>query len=452
MRKLNRRIYFVLSSFFIFSTATYVGCGSKETPKAPIFTERQITTRGFWFPNELSEETMQVYKAAGLNTVDFINHEVKDSDACFYLGSNRTQRALALCRQVGLNAYIHYGSWLYENEGTASFTERDLYGEYKDIIKGVHICDEPNKALMDIYGNDALTADFKKVYSVPYVVNLLPTYASSAALGCEDYDEYLEYYASTILTDFDENRMVSVDYYPFAKTDRFIDWLICYYKVANLAKKYSARFGCYIQSAVSNEFQDCLGEEELRLQVNTALCFGVDDYSYYCYAVPYGDMYVECLLEQDGTPSKLYYFAQAINAETQALAPAFKSYKWDKIVGISSQNSDDFAGAIKLMNYEIADDKGLLDRKYVEGIVSEESLLIGCFSTSDSVYEEGYCLTNFTTQSNNSVEVKLKNGATHLAIYGGKNRDFAKIVKANDGKISLNLSAAEAVFVLPIWS
>ena len=86
----------------------------------------------------------------------FGNHSLRpwSSDNLHYLGSNATQLSLELCKKVGLKALPNYGEWYYNSvEGTSfsktPFSDYDLYGEYKDIIVGMHIADEPSFDALD---------------------------------------------------------------------------------------------------------------------------------------------------------------------------------------------------------------------------------------------------------------------------------------------------------------
>ncbi len=427
-----------------------IGCAKEKTPPtAPIYSQRELITRGFWLPNEIDEEAFQLYKDAGLNTVDFVNHEVKTSDGCYYLGSNRTKRALELCRKIGLKAMPAYGDWLSDYEGEKPFSDRDLYGEYKDIIVGMHIVDEPNSSNIEKYGNDALTADYKSAYSVPYMCNLFPTYKKMSDIGYESYGAYLEDYAQKIMCDFDSNRYISVDYYPFSKSGgQEVDWLNCYMQVANVAKKYGGEMQFYVQAAEKNEFAAGLSEAQLRLQVNAGLCFGATGYSYYCYAVPHGDTYTRCLLEQDGTPSALYGYAKAVNAEAQSMASALLSYRWEKSVGIQGEGKDNLSFAVgKLANENYANNH-FEGRTGISTVESDGSILVGCFNGT-SAEDEGYFLLNFSAENAATATVTLK-GSEYVASYGGIAKENGKILQATEGKLSLTLAAGEGIFLVPM--
>ncbi len=437
---------------------TACGSGCKEvTPTVKSYPAQAFVTRGFWLPDEIDEEAFALYKGAGLNTVEFINHNgEKTSEKQYYLGSERTKRALELCKGTNLKAYISYGRWKAEACGETGFADNkafsrfDLYEEYRDIITGVHIEDEPNATEMEEIGNDTLTADYRSVYSVPYVCNLYPSYANMSSIGYSSYEAYLEDYGQKVLADFSENRYISVDYYPFGKTaGREGGWLKCYEQVAETAKVYDAQLECYIQTAVGTEFSGTLTETDIRLQVNAALCYGAQGYSYYCYSVPYGDMYEKCLLGQDGKPTELYDYAKTVNEEAQSMASAMRAFSWTKTLGITDISDGNGSVSISMMK------KGdYSDRKYLSNVSTKGDILIGCFdgATELTKGDEGYMLVNFCLQdlATQSVTLTLKNDVEYVAVYGGIDKQNASVIKAEKGKITLNIKAGEGLFIVPL--
>ena len=150
----------------------------------PKYESQEFELCGLWAPHDITEEAFKLYKDAGFNVCSFTNHDEqpRTSETQYYIGSKRTMEALEICKKVGLDVYIAYGaSWFnVVNEGeeyfdNKPFSTHDVYGEYKDIIKGVHIKDEPNKEEMTKLANPELIEDFKKVFpNTKYMINLIP--------------------------------------------------------------------------------------------------------------------------------------------------------------------------------------------------------------------------------------------------------------------------------------
>ena len=286
-----------------------VGCDPKE-PTLPEYPEKQFEISGFWAPYEITEESFTTYKNVGFTHFAMINHSLnKTSEEQFYLGSDRTMKALEMCRKVGLKAIINYNDWVAtwsENDlefySETPFSQFDIYGDYKDIITGVHICDEPYLKRPDgtgtnhfaLYGDKTLIDDFKKVYpNADYIVNLIP-FTAYASRGFDNYEQMMDLYEKTFMEPFGNKSYVSVDVYPFHQGNNMDDGtlLINYQYIANSAKKYGVKPGFILQSTIGGadegrkEFEMELSESDLRWEINNALAYGADTLQYYCYSVP----------------------------------------------------------------------------------------------------------------------------------------------------------------------
>ncbi len=444
------------------------GCGKKgsdaKTDALPKFEDYEFEISAFWAPYDITEEGLKQYKDAGFNTLAMINHSLDiNSDDQFYLGSNRTMTALKNCKKVGLNAILNYNDWIAvaaeNNENYYSetpFSQYDIYGDYKDIIVGVHIVDEPGAKHIEEYGKQTLIDDFKKVYpNAQYIVNLLPEYA----LNYRDWstaEEMYDTYLNGIMTKFEKNRMISIDCYFFHKQfaeKRRQGIMKNYDNVANLAKENNASQTFIMQSAVTNEFVDTLSEGDIRLQANMAIAFGADAMQYYCYSVPKGTnengeteySYEKCIMTQDDKPSDIYYHVQKVNAESQALAPAILSYNWQEATAIPG-----LANVMNVGEYYDMQEGKFTDTKHYVDVSGTQNVVISRF-TSDK-YGEAYMLVNFAEREfDNKIDLAMKD-CTKLALYGGVGFDGTpKIVELDqEGKCQIDLTYGEGVFIVPI--
>ncbi len=453
MKKLTKLIAVVSACCLSFGITA---CDS--APAAKTYEQADFVLSGFWQPHDITEQGFTLYKNAGLNNILMGYHDGEwTSENRAYLGSVLTKKNLELCGKVGLTATLNFSEWYRSavegsDYGDTPFTSYDLYGEYKDIITSIHMCDEPSIKQIDYYADDNLIADFKKVYNVPYFINLFPSYADLQAIGVEAYDEYLDYFDKNILSKFEENKMVSVDYYPFRATRFEAGWLACLNKVANLAKKHSARTHFYIQTANKNEFKSDLTEADIRLQVYVSLAFGATDLSYYCYSDPYSPdepLYEYCILNPDGTPSPLYEYVKNVNSEISAFSSAILAYDWVKCMGIS--DGDIFsASSAGINNLRVEAD--FSDRKYVSDITTSGNCLIGVFERTQ---DEGYMIINYGNPEETKTcdySVKLKGEARYIAVYGGEGFDGKPLImRANSDNIcKLTIKPGEGKFIVPI--
>lgn len=459
---MRKSISLILATSVLCSVCSF-GCGGQ--PAVPQYAQKQLRLSGFWSPYEQTEESYTLYKNAGLNTLLMGNHSVDEwsSETLDYLGSAHTLKSLQLCRRVGLDAVLQYGDWYCESsEGKAMestpFSSRNFYAEYKDIIAAVHIADEPSVETMDKYGDDALTADYKGVYDVPYMVNLFPNYASTLALGVNRYDEYLAAYEEKILADFPQNAMVSVDFYPYQKSvdGLHYSWLLCYEKVAKLAKKNNATTHFYLQAATTAEFQNELTEKDMRLQAYVALCYGADWLSYYCYAMPrsrkldgsFAEMYEKCMLDVNDQPTSLYTAVKNVNVELQGFAPAFLAYDWVKTVGLTDNAQNNGNLAINMLWEEV----DFTDRKTLSSVTANGDCIVGCFEREE---DEAYMLVNYSLPADEKeieATLTLNKKWGYVAIYGGENSTGAPQIMRADGKgkCKIPLKAGEGKFVVPL--
>ncbi len=438
-----------------------VGCDKKYSEKdLPKYEAKEFEICGLWAPRQMTEEAFKQYKDAGFNVYSFTNHDElpRTSENQYYLGSKRSTEALELCKKVGLDVYISYGDTWYnrENEGDeyfegTPFSRHDYYGEYKDIIKGVHINDEPNKEKMTYLTSDTLINDFKKVYpGVKYMVNLIP----ETAITSRDYDTYpemLEHYGEGIMSKF-ENPYICVDCYLYSNWDMVgKNILNNYNQIANTAKKYGAEITFILQSSTGNEFVETLSEADMRQQAYLAIAFGADNLQYYCYSVPEGIPYNHCILERDQkTPNQLYYDIKNVNGEIQKFASAVLSYNWQQSIGVSGSVDQTFR--VCSIEYDLdLNPVNLEDTKHYVSAKGTQDLVVSRFDSEE--YGEAYMLVNFGENNGkaNTVDATFKDCGA-VAIYGGEDYSGTPEIVALDenGNFAFDLAYGEGVFVVPL--
>lgn len=415
---------------------------------------------GLWAPRQMTEEAFLQYKEAGFNVFSFTNHDElpRNSDTQYYVGSNRTKEALEICKKIGIDVYLAYGATWYNraNEGdeyfdNAPFSTHDYYGEYKDIIKGVHIFDEPNKETMTALSDTALIDDFKKIYpNAKYMINLIPETAITSR-NYENYTEMLEHYGNDIMSKF-EKPYICVDCYLCSKHDIVgINILNNYNQIANTAKKYKAETTFILQSSTGNEFWDEVSKSDMRLQAYLALAFGADNLQYYCYSVPDDIPYNHCMLEKDNkTPNEMYYYVKDINAEIQSFASAVLAYDWQQTIGLSGIEKQTYrvTGIEFDDNFERVEFR---DAKHFVEAYGTHDLVVSQFSSEK--YGEAYMLVNFSDdhQAVNKLQMEFKD-CKALALYGGE--DYSgepSIITPNEnGEYVIEFAYGEGAFVVPV--
>ena len=426
----------------------------------PNYPQQEFEIGALSSPEEISEEAYKQYRDAGFNVLVFSIHNGKSSsDDLYYLGSNRTQKSLELCKKMGLDVYIAYGnSWStreIEGEdyfGETPFSKHNYYSEYMDIIKGVRIVDEPKKDKMIQLADDTLINDFKKIYpDKKYMINLIPVTAVTSR-DFTDYDEMLKLYGESIMSKFD-NPYISVDVYPFSNSKSPESMIVYNYnEIAKCAKKYNAETTFILQSSTGNEFLDTLSEGDMRFQAYLAIAFGADNLQYYSYSVPDEIPYDYCMLQQDRkTPSELYYYVQEVNREIQSFSSVALAYDWEQAIGIEGTVDQTFRvnairydeNLIDVVNFENA-------KHYVDATATQD-LVISQFKSE--TYGEAYMMVNFArAESDNNIISATFKDCRAVVVYGGENYNGTpKIINLKeDGKLNLELKYGEGVFITPI--
>lgn len=452
--------------------------GERKEYAAETYEEKTLPIMGFWAP-DVDEEAYKLYKDCGFNTVLLINNSskrqikngefIRDTTNTYYLGSEYTAQALAMSRKYGLKAVLSLNDWLsdYTNNSTP-FTTRTTYEDYRDMIIGVHISDEPYKQHIDYYSRESFIDDYKKAYGdLPYMLNLHPELTMSTApqlnfgMGKDaNYNDYVTYFCDNIVSKFEKNRYISVDLYPCtqrSETNKFLKpgWLHCYETIANNALKYNCEYINYYIQAVEGEATDVRlpSEADIRLQVNMALAYGANQISYYTYNMPHDvdelgrivEMYDKCILDGDGQPTVLYDAAKKVNAELTAFDDAYLAYKYCGTYPIFAKKNTktDFAYLENRLD--------LSALKRISDITADNETVAGVFEREDG--EQAFMLVNYSETTKNitaNVTVSLKDSEA-VAVYGGIGFDgIPQIIYAENGKINISLLSGEGKFFVPL--
>lgn len=452
--------------------------GERREYFAETYEEKTLPIMGFWAP-DVDEESYKLYKECGFNTVLLINNSsekqikngkfVRDTTNTYYLGSEYTALALAMSRKFEMKAVLSLNDWLSDYSGSATpFTTRTTYEDYRDMIIGVHISDEPYKQQIDYYSRESFIDDYKKAYGdLPYMLNLHPELTMSTApqlnfgMGKDaSYNDYVTYFCNNIVSKFNKNRYISVDLYPCTQrsaTNKFLKsgWLHCYETIANNALKYNCEYINYYIQAVEGEATDVRlpSEADIRLQVNMALAYGANQISYYTYNMPHDvdelgrivAMYEKCILDNDGKPTVLYDAAKKVNAELAAFDDAYLAYKYCGTYPIFAKKNTktDFAYLENRLD--------LSTLKRVSDITADNETVVGLFGRDDG--EQAFMLVNYSETTKNvtaNVTVNLKDSEA-VAVYGGIGFDGTpQIIYAENGKVHIRLLSGEGKFFVPL--
>lgn len=457
------------------------GCQGEKTANQslPEYNKKDVVYRAAWWCPEPTEENYETYKECNLNTVLLANHNFlvytenfwdRDDkedivkEHAYYVGTPKgfeketaTDKALALAKKNGLYVFLEDGNGYFDWIGTKVNVFRDFtidYSDYKDQIVGVFAGDEPSAEGIAAYAervDDARSA----FPDLPYFCNLLPMYADlNTQIKADSYEEYIDTYCREVLEKQGDDRVISVDFYPF-QGSQYLMWLRNYDLLAKKAAEYDAELHLFIQSCIgANANFEPLTEEDIRLQVNVALAYGATSYSYYVYDVPLGGDYESGLVDEDGKPVAMYGYAKNVNAEVASLENALTHYDVVTTVPVSDDTDDYSIGAFSALGTQgYADD--LKQSEILEDVQTDNRGLVTILKDEDG--NEAYYLVNYYDKGDEELEqnctFRLKmQGMKQVSLYGSKKCLEGKQEKIKKGTYECTLAPGEGILIVPYVS
>ncbi len=454
------------------------GCASnKVNYEVPTFSEDDVIYRSAWWCPQPTEENYKLYQECGLNTMYLVNHNFRSQwdtlpgvdtksaeqltyeNAYFighsdkYEGETQTDKALKLCKELGLYTYLAQGDMYFGWVGSDLKAYDNLtadYDEYQDQIIGLFAGDEPNKPTILEMAKDIEKAE-KAFPNVPYFANLHPSYADERIiLQADSYTDYVETYCKEFLGKLTGPRLLSVDYYPFQHNNMY-NWTMTYEELSNFAKEYNAKFHTFIQ--IQQEEQvgiKTVTEQDVRLQVNTALAYGSAQYSYFLYdtAGSREEIGYLGLVDIDGNPTERYNHAKVVNHEVETLEHALLHYNHVCTIPIDTEENG--------TGYYIPSNVNWNERQsqceLLENVNTSNYILVSLFR--DDAGNEAYYVVNFYEDGQDvpgeACEVSLEfKRMKNVTLYGSKNLYEGEKVALKNHTYNLKLEPGDGVFIVP---
>lgn len=330
--------------------------------------------------------------------------------------------------------------WDFDSVGMPDFTGTEGFS-------GLMVWDEPVPEGMATL---ARYADlFEQIYKdtdVTFMVNLFPSYSDLFATG--GFGAYLQSYCETVLSRVSGNKFLSLDTYPI-RTDGDLD-VTQLYDIAMLthyAREYDAEAHLVLQSAQTASKRRTPELGELSMQAYAALAFGADSLSWYTYITAeeqgFGDNTAP--VDQNGKKNETYAALAKVNNDIAAFGYAYRCFDWKGIMmnPVTTKSSmnlvlKDRFFASELLTYD--------DLNMLAGAESEQDYLLGAFEDANG--NEGFLLSNYCAKndaSDVSVDLEFKDADTLMIWQGGEK----KLLPLSDGKITIDLSFGEGVFMIP---
>lgn len=424
---------------------SFIGCGKKvEEPKyesderfrffaylAPIPGNSEFGNK-----EDYINETQYGYIRDGGFTDAIAMYERNDDDA---------MRALAAAEATGVNYYVRnntlYGSSARPIEDLSILDT--MFDRYKD---------EP--AFVGNYGDDEAPATkfpYLKTVKDKYeeilpdkdlLINLLPTYATTAQLGADSYEEYIQTYIDVMDPDY-----VMYDHYPLLKgaNDKESsireDFLRNLEVVAYLTSNAGIDFYNFIQVGAHMSYRDT-DLSDLRFQIYSSMAYGSKGISYFTYWSPY-DTYAyfgETIISKEGERTRRYYEAQQVNNEVHAFEETYLNFEWQ--------------GTMTFLGNEMYDNPRFLILEHtleshprIKSVETDQDLIIGTFKDKDG--NDAFMIVNnsdpFYKQTAN-VTIEF-NDANNLLMYRFGEKIFTGM---KNSAFTFELQPGEGRFVVPV--
>ena len=182
---------------------------------------------------------------------------------------------------------------------------------------------------------------FEYVYGTDktFYVNLFGDPCGEADKLCgHTYEEYVEQFCKEILNNLNGNKVLSFDIYPIITHEGKDKVMENYLDNLYIIKKYAALYG-----AETNVFVQTMGwdnptiprriptEAELNYQVYTAMAYGFDSITYFCY-FPWSQATDGlAILDSHGNPTDMYGYVQSLNAEINKFDDIYATYNIENV-------------------------------------------------------------------------------------------------------------------------
>lgn len=252
-----------------------------------------------------------------------------------------TKQIIAMFYRNGLQSVVY----------TSNAQDGEMFGgstlpDFSDCagFAGFLVWDEPLPTTAAMNRLAEYAAWYNSVYGAsetPFMVNLFPSYAPCFENATGDYKTYVDYikaYCDMILSQVNGTKYLSTDSYPIMADGTLKANFL--YDLAVL-KAYGLEYDAFVHACLQASGWDegnttqsvAPTEEQMRLQLYTALAFGMDSVSWFSYEPLNNTITDQSPVNFDGTKNEAVYNAmQAVNADLAAFGSLYKTYDWKGVI------------------------------------------------------------------------------------------------------------------------
>lgn len=462
MKKIKRIAVIITALLISIQCIFSFGCSNAGKVKPKVDTVNFLC---YWFPPEIKPDL--AYVNQNLEEVDAALKQIKAGgmDVVVFnewqtgrIGSDISNKYMDLCKENGLKVSLHLrNNYIDEGgmQGDGELYETDFANsEYLDNVLYIAMGDEPPYDGIEKFAD--YIPKFEANFSVPYFINLFPTYMSADLLSGHSYEEYVEHYCNTILKKLKGERWLSVDHYPYlggvqsdqsGMTPTYLQNLeVMRYAVKDIENSHLNLdiMTCSMTDRRLPEIGD------IRQQVYVGMLYGVEQFTVYTYGFPRGNPYhiegtMAMVDEYTGEPTQIYYDVQKVISEIKAFEDVYLSYEYNGTKTYS-------AG----LSYDVTHRNPAFYEKYLKHQVKSFDKVESIFATQDTVVSEffnndgdkAYIMLNYADPIEKKVDnvtVRFKNAKKVDVIIKG----ITKTVDVVDGCIDISLEPGEGCMFIP---
>ena len=413
------------------------------------------------YDNEHNNAIAQTMKAAGFTTVNLAgkNNININSEA----NVEAMKQIIAMFNRNGLKSVVY----------TSNASSSETFGnttlpDFSDCagFAGLLVWDEPHPTTAAMNRLAEYAVWFNEVYGesteeMPFMVNLFPSYASFTSGDYNSYSAYVKAYCDIVLSEVNGTKYLSTDTYPIMADGTLKENFL--YDLAVLkayAMDYDAFVHACLQSSGWNEGnttqEKAPTEEQMRLQLYTALAFGMDSVSWFTYSPLNDTITDQTPVDFDGNKNEAVYNAmQAVNGDISTIGSLYKTYDWKGVImsspakgGLFNIGRDAQYNAYEKVKSESVFAQYLLsasDTKNFSSVSGSGNYIIGVMEDKNG--NEAFTVVNYSAIKDNK--------ALSLTLTGAEDANYtiyvdgvAREVTIGTSGYTLNLQPGQGAFIV----
>lgn len=451
-----------------------------------------------------TEDVIRDYKECGFNVFPLFGLNHYDGEG--WENSN-AKKCFTLCKKIGIKELFlddwriyklsMYGDKLIGDDSDCKFKSTDELDDYvrecmkeyihEDNLLGFRLHDEPFCDLLKSYAQTyhsvkRVAKEFGRE-NVYIQINLNPMITNIYERLCpernKEIDVAYEEYIDAFLKETGADRLC-VDNYPF-RTDihggRFLDgYYRCFQILQKKCKQYNAEFGFVLQSfemvhkripSATAGYRRLTTLNQMMLQMNSALGFGVREISFYTYLTMYSDN-ESAWRAEDGSSflgynndkTHIYEFGKIAIAYAKALNKTLVNYQFNGAKILVSEGAKDYSKYyLGCGEYKKADGSlghAEFDNSFKPSVIKNASISKDILLVCEHQNSDGNIIYMFENVSDHIFQKDLK--SMSFSVEFAKEIKKAKIfdgekfndIELNDACYQTELAVGEATWIMLI--